>query len=340
MGCEMQMIHWQRRAADSEQVNPFGLESARRAQRFHSSFPEYEKTPLVELPGLAKKYQVDGIFIKDESCRFGLNAFKVLGGSYCIGNYFAAQTGVRIEELTYDRLTGKEFRERIGERTFITATDGNHGRGIAWMANRMGQKCVVYMPKGSAQERLQKIRELGRRQPTHIFLQAGVGAMSGAVAGFFADYYGTGESHPIIIIVEPSQADCIFRTAQANDGTLHKVPGELKTIMAGLACGEPCSLGWRMLSSYADYFVSMPDRVAANGMKILGNPLPGDRRIISGESGAAGFGFLAELLTNPEYRKWREELKLNEDSRILCFSTEGDTDRKSYLDIVRDGKYC
>ena len=73
-------------------------------------------------------------------------------------------------------------------------------------------------------------------KPTHIFLQAGVGAMSGAIAGFFADLYGD-EDRPAVIIVEPDKADCIFRTAQAGDGQIHTVKGDMDTIMAGLACG-------------------------------------------------------------------------------------------------------
>ncbi len=96
------------------------------------------------------------IYVKDESYRFGLNAFKVLGGSYAIGNYIAKKLGAGIEELPYDRLTSPEIKEKIGQITFVTATDGNHGRGIAWTANRLGQKAVVYMPKGSAMERLRK----------------------------------------------------------------------------------------------------------------------------------------------------------------------------------------
>ena len=81
----------------------------------------------------------------------------------------------------------------------------------------------------------------------------------------------------------------------------------------------------------------MPDYVAAEGMRILGNPLPGDTKVISGESGAAGLGFVAEVLRNPRRKELKEALGLNQDSRILCFSTEGDTDRENYRRIVWDG---
>ena len=113
----------------------------------------------------------------------------------------------------------------------------------------------------------------------------------------------------------------------------------MNSIMAGLCCGEPCSIGWSVLRDHADHFISMPDYVAANGMRILGNPLPGDPRVISGESGAAAFGFAAEVLRNPALSDLKDSLELNRDSRILCFSTEGDTDRENYRRIVWDGLY-
>jgi diaminopropionate ammonia-lyase len=294
-------------------------------------------------------------------------------------------------------MTSPEIREKLGEITFVTATDGNHGRGVAWTANRLKQKSVVYMPKGSAEERLRNIQALGSdasitdlnyddavrlanegaekygwvmvqdtawegyedipgwimegyttmaaeaveqlkgEKPTHIFLQAGVGAMSGGITGFFASLYGDAE-RPIITIVEPNKADCIYRTAKADDGRLHFVKGDMHTIMAGLACGEPCTIGWNVLHDHADNFVSMPDYVAAKGMRVLGNPMQGDPRVISGESGAATMGFVAEVLQNESLNELREQLQLDENSRILCFSTEGDTDRANYRRIVWDGQ--
>ena len=395
----IQAVHFPRKCgAGLCSVDRFGPDSAAKALRFHRSFPEYRETPLVSLDTLAKALGVASIFVKDESYRFGLNAFKVLGGSHAIGNYIAKKLGVSLEELPYEKLISREIREELGSLTFVTATDGNHGRGIAWTANRLRQKSVVYMPKGSTTERLRNIQALGadasitelnyddtvrkakedadrfgwvlvqdtswegyeeipgwimegyttmaaevarqlqEEKPTHIFLQAGVGAMAGAICGYFASLYGDAE-RPVITIVEPDQADCIFRTAKAGDGKLRFVTGSMNSIMAGLCCGEPCPIAWNVLRDHADYFVSMPDYVAAEGMRILGNPLPGDPRVISGESGAAGLGFIAEVLRNPELADLKEQLQLNQDSRILCFSTEGDTDKENYLRIVWDGLY-
>lgn len=390
-------VHYERKTGPGlYPVKRFGPENAKKVRAFHASFPEYSVTPLAKLDNLAKALGVANVYVKDESYRFGLNAFKVLGGSYTIGNYLAQKLGKDISELPFNVLSSEEVRKQIGEVTFVTATDGNHGRGIAWTANRLGQKSVVYMPKGSALERLNNIKalgadasitdlnyddavrlansnaekygwvmvqdtawdgyedipgwimegyttmaaevveQLGNVKPTHIFLQAGVGAMSGGITGFFADLYGD-EDRPIITIVEPNKADCIYRSAEANDGKPHFVKGDMNTIMAGLACGEPCTIGWNVLHDHADNFVSMPDYVAAEGMRVLGNPLPGDDRVISGESGAATLGFVAEVMRNQSLDWLRKQLKLDENSRVLCFSTEGDTDKENYRRIVWDG---
>ncbi|MBQ2335580.1 MAG: diaminopropionate ammonia-lyase [Victivallales bacterium] len=380
----------------SYDISRFGLKTAEKTMAFHKSFPEYAATPLAELKELAQLLGVQSIHVKNESKRFGLNAFKVLGGSYAIGSYIAQTLGMDIGELSCERMTSPAVKAKLGELTFVTATDGNHGRGVAWTANRLGQKCVVYMPKGTARERLENIRKLGAdasimdfgyddcvrlardnaaknswilvqdtawdgyeeiplhimegyltmglesihqlnwNLPTHVFLQAGVGSMAGALAAFFANYCGK-HQRPVIVIVEPNKADCFYRTAYANDGRLHAVTGPMDSIMAGLCCGEPCTVAWNILHDYADDFISMPDYVAAKGMRILGNPLNGDPRVISGESGASTTGLVAEILQNESLDWLRSQLHLDASSRILCISTEGDTDKANYRRIVWDG---
>lgn len=390
------MVHREKRRPQGT-ATPFGAGNALTARRFHQSFPGYEPTPLVRLDALASALGIAGMYVKDESFRFGLNAFKGLGGSYCLGRYIAGKLGKDMEELSFAEITSEETLRKLGPVTFVTATDGNHGRGIAWTAKILGQKAVVYMPKGSVEERFQNIRnlgaeaeitdlnydgtvafaarqaeekgwvlvqdtawegyedipvwimqgyttlaleavtQLGERKPTHIFLQAGVGAMAGALAAFFTDHYG--EDKPVITIVEPDQADCIYRTALADDGRVHSVDGDLATIMAGLACGVPCTVGWKELDRCAENFASVPDWVAAKGMRVLGNPAGNDERVISGESGAVTTGFVCEVLQNESLSELREMLGLDENSVVLCISTEGDTDRENYRRIVWDGKY-
>lgn len=135
----IQAVHFPRKNGTGlYSVDRFGPKAAEKSFNFHRSFPEYKETPLANLAALAKELGVAAIYVKDESYRFGLNAFKVLGGSYAIGNYIAKKLGAGIEELPYDRLTSQEIKEKIGQITFVTATDGNHGRGIAWTVNRLG----------------------------------------------------------------------------------------------------------------------------------------------------------------------------------------------------------
>lgn len=128
---------------------------------FHHSFPNYKATPLVSLDNLAEDMGVNKIWIKDESYRFGLNAFKVLGGSYAVGKYISSKLGIDISELPFEKLRTNEIKEKLGIITFVTATDGNHGRGIAWAANQLGQKSVIFMPKYSSEIRLADIKKEG-----------------------------------------------------------------------------------------------------------------------------------------------------------------------------------
>ena len=154
-------VHRSHESTGLSDVKRFGYENAKKVQAFHASFPEYTPTPLVNLGGLAGELGLGSVYVKDESYRFGLNAFKVLGGSYAIGSYIAGRLGMDISELPYEKLVSDEVRAKLGEITFVTATDGNHGRGVAWTANRLKQKAVVYMPQGSALERLHNIQALG-----------------------------------------------------------------------------------------------------------------------------------------------------------------------------------
>ena len=100
------------------------LDNVNQARKFHRSFPQYSVTPLAKLDGMAGQLGLGGLFVKDESYRFGLNAFKVLGGSFAMAKYIAKEMGKDVSEMTYDYLTSKKFRDDFGQATFFTATDG------------------------------------------------------------------------------------------------------------------------------------------------------------------------------------------------------------------------
>ena len=130
----------------------FTKQVAETARNFHRTIPGYAPTPLADLKGLAQELGIGALYVKDESYRFGLNAFKGLGGSFCIANYLAEKLGLAIEDLTFEKLQQPAIHDRIKDLCFVTATDGNHGRGIAWTAHCLGVKSRVFMPKGSSLE--------------------------------------------------------------------------------------------------------------------------------------------------------------------------------------------
>lgn len=351
---------------------------------------------MVDLSGLAAEIGLKSIYVKDESKRFDLNAFKVLGGSYGIANAIAEKIGWDVDDISLEKLKSPEIKDQIGELTFITATDGNHGRGIAWTAREIGCRAIIYMPCDTVQSRIDHVRKLGAEvyqtdmhfddtaryafeeskkngwimvqdttfedyvdfpawcmqgyttmsyevyeelerleiKPSHIFIQAGAGSLAGSVAGFFGDVYG--DERPMLTTVEASTCGCIKMTAEADDGQLHVAEGDLKTIMAGLSVGEVCSVGWQVLDGYADAHAICSDEISVEAMKVMARPRPGDEKIVSGESGAVGLGLLLALMNTPSLETMKDTLGLDEDSVVLCFNTEGDTDPENYIKIIEE----
>ena len=357
---------------------------AQRVMAFHCQVPGYGPTPLKSLPELAEKCGVKTLLVKDESPRFGLNAFKGLGGIYVVAQAAGKLLGLEPEQITFPELKKPEYQVALHQMIFATATDGNHGKGVAWAAGLLGCPAKVFMPKGSSPRRAQAIRDAGQAEvtitqwnyddtvnyvnqcaekngwvlvqdtswggyeqvpkwimqgyttmaqeaaeqltemPTHIFLQAGVGAMAGAVTGYYRARYG--ENCPKIVLVEPYGAACIYESMEAGDGQPHTAKGNGETIMAGLNCGSPCTVAWDILRDYGSYALECGDDAAKLGMRTL-------RRfgIVSGESGASGIGAFLELAKSPEQKA---KLGISPDAKILFFSTGGNTDPESYEAIT------
>ena len=383
--------------SDDKNLPIMDVKEVEKARVFHKSFPQYSETPLANLKEMAKFLGLEKVCIKDESYRFGLNAFKVLGGSYAIARHLADELGRDITTVDYKYLTSDDLKKDLGNVvTFFSATDGNHGRGVAWAANKLGQKCVIYMPKGSTQYRLNAIKaenaeatieeyyyddcvrkaaaesakiphsvviqdtawegyekipswimqgygtmalesseQFGAR-PTHIFIQAGVGSLAGGIVGFFTNKYK--DNPPIMVVVETSVADCLYKSAVKNTGETVIVDGEMDSIMAGLCCGEPNITSWDILRNHVNCFVSADDNVTRLGMRMLSAPIKGDPQVVSGESGAVPFGVLVSIMKNPKYSDLKIKLKLDANSKVLLFSTEGNTDPERYENIIWGGK--
>ncbi|QOX64761.1 diaminopropionate ammonia-lyase [Anoxybacterium hadale] len=133
-------------------------------RRFHETVPDYRSTPLVCLDALASHLGVGKIYIKDESKRFGLNAFKSLGGLYAVTRVICRELDLDIKQVTFPQLQTPDVKQKISNMVFITATDGNHGRGIAWAASRYGCKSYIYMTKGTAQSRVDAVYAAGAEE--------------------------------------------------------------------------------------------------------------------------------------------------------------------------------
>ncbi len=129
---------------------------------FHRSINGYKPTPLYSLKSLSGKFGLKNILVKDESQRFNLNAFKVLGASYAIYRFLKEKyeqiTGVKMENLF-----SVTVQETLPSYTFCTATDGNHGRAVAWMANQLNQKAVIYIPSNTVTARIENIKKEGAK---------------------------------------------------------------------------------------------------------------------------------------------------------------------------------
>lgn len=359
------------------------------AQREICLWPGYQATPLHFLPTLASELGIGALYYKDESFRFTLKSFKALGGAYAVlrvleqkirKQYPDAAVGAR------DILNG-QYRQVTAATTVTCATDGNHGRSVAWGAKMFGCRCVIYVHATVSQARVKAIESFGAEvvrvagnyddsvrhaaeqaqrhgwtvvsdttyegyrdipvdvmhgygvmareviaqlhgePPTHVIVQAGVGALAASVCAVFWHHWQS--RRPRLIIVEPEAAGCFFESGQ--QGRAVAVHGELDTVMAGLACGEVSPLAWEILRQGTQAYTMVGDEYALEAMRRFAQPRGLDPAIVSGETGAAGLALLLAARHAPQV--WRV-LGLDQDSRVLLLGSEGDTDAQLYEKIV------
>jgi diaminopropionate ammonia-lyase len=354
--------------AQCDRSKPYGaaehailsIDRGREAWSAVARWPGYAPTPLLGLASLASEAGVGEVIYKDEGRRFGLKSFKALGGAYAV-----------------ERLA----RERDpATLTVACATDGNHGRAVAWGAQRVGAKAVIFIHETVSEGRADAIARYGAEvvragrvyddtlrlcaeaarqngwqivsdtswpgyedvpcevmqgysvvvgealdqgaRPTHVFAQGGVGGLAAGLLSWF--WEAQGADRPIFVVVEPDRAACLLASAQA--GEYRTISGDFDTIMAGLACGEPSLVAWKILGPGADAFMAIPDEAAARTMRDLAA-----LGIVGGESGVAGLAGLRIAAGDPAMR---EALRLDASSRVLCIGTEGATDPDVYASIV------
>ena len=343
-----------------------------KAKRFHSSLPFYKATPLVHLPNLSKKYKVGNIYLKDESFRFNLNAFKGLGASYAINEILKDQPHIQ---------------------TFCTATDGNHGRAVAWAAKYFDKKSVVLVPKDTTAQRIEAIKKEGAiveqvdgnydacceyakalskkngwqlvqdtawkgyedipaqimagystlfqemEGTVHALPQPGIdivflqaGVGSFAAAGVGYYLERYGANRPKIVIVEPQEADAIL--CSFKKGEIATSTGNSQTVMAGLNCGTPSLSAWDIIKNGADISIKIDDIYSKKAIRQLYDPVGSDQRVISGESGAGGLAGFISIMTEEKFRPLKKELNIHEGTNILFVSTEGATDLDMFNQII------
>lgn len=355
------------------------------AQREIGSWPQYRATPLVALDKLAHELKVEAIWYKDEAHRFGLQSFKALGGAYAVLRVLQDLVAERTGSVpTSAQLRSGACRAVTEGVTVTTATDGNHGRAVAWGAQQFHCRCVIFVPRACSTYRAQAIAAFGAevirhggdydatvarctetarergwsivsdtswegyeqipalvmqgygvmmrevasqlsqvRVPTHLFVQAGVGGLAAAVCASASQLWGV--SCPRLIVVEPSGAACLYASALA--GTPTPAAGEVHTIMAGLDCGRVSPLAWDILVDGADFFMTVPDSVVPDCMRLLACAASSHVSIVAGESAVAGLAALLHSARDPGVRL---QLGLQADSSILLLGTEGATDPQLY----------
>ena len=367
-------------------TSAYNFAATKNIRRLHTALAAYNVTPLIELKNFAAAKNIRAVYVKDEAHRFGLKAFKALGGVWAIYTVISRELG--LSNPTLDEIFSR--RAELDKLTFITTTDGNHGKGVSWAAGLFGCKSRVYMPRGTVEVRAQAIRDAGSAtveitdmtyddcvkftahlaaknrwhliqdtswlgyedipaqimlgystlayeairqmnfvRPTHIFLQAGVGSMAGAIAATFAENFK--DAPPRITIVEPTEVACFYETMRIGDGLIHSATGNGQTMMAGLNCATPCELAWRILRGLAADTATISDDIAAEAMRRLASPIGDDTPIISGESGCAGFALANAALDDAELRR---ALAIDANSIIFVINTEGATDPLNYEKIL------
>lgn len=357
-------------ARDSFSSGLFVDEDYTNVARFFRSLPGYAPTPLRSLPNLASDLGIGELLVKDESFRFRLPAFKILGVSYAIHCLFE---------------NGSLQKNSI----LVCATDGNHGRAVAHVARQHGLTARVYIHKDATHARVQAIAAEGAEVvivdgnyddsvrvaadaaethhwklisdtawPTYaivpryimagytmlmaelaeqwtevadiVLVQAGVGGLACAVVSWLLNKYSTGR--PFTVCCEPEAAACVFESLRAGEPRI--ISGSLDTAMAGLSCGTISSLAWPTLKSGLDACVIVSDIACFQAMRRLAYPSGADAQIVAGESGACGMAALALILSEDALQPLRHYLQVNAESRVLIVNTEGATDAETYSRIT------
>jgi diaminopropionate ammonia-lyase len=338
-------------------------------RRFYASRDDLRPTPLRSLPALARELGLADLRLKDESLRFGLPAFKIVGVAYAIHQLMS------------------DGRLRSGD-VVCCATTGNHGRAVARVARERGLRSRVYVPAVTVRARIDAIAAEGADVVVHEgTYEAAVARIADAaaregwtivsdttwpgatsdeaprliMAGYtriFDEAAAAWDAPPDVMFVqagvggllaaaaawattqkvascEPSNAACVLAAARA--GRPVTLDGPRETTMAGLRCAEVSHAAWPVVAARVDAFVTVDDSDAFQAMRRLARPFDGDPAVVAGPSGACGLAAVMTIMREPTLAALRAHLKLGAGSRALVINTEGNTDPELYDDILRRG---
>ena len=344
-----------------------------RVEAFYRSRPKLKPTPLHRIRGVAEELALGEVLLKDESNRFGLNAFKILGVLYA-----------------FHRIM--EARSSGGTPIVACASAGNHGRAVARAAREFGFAAKVYLPAGTVPARVEDItgegadvvvtdvgyegsvRQVARDAEREGWLivsdtswpgynevprwiMAGYTWMlteaqaqwaplpvpdaviiQGGVGGLVcagASWFAQryGANRPFFIAAEPTAAPCLLESARIGRPA---VVQEQDTMMTCLRCAEISPVIWPVLTHAGDAVVTVDDERAAWAMRRLARPSAGDPEVVAGASGACGLGALQAIMCHDAFRSVRDRASLGPRSSILVVNTEGATDPALYRSVVGD----
>ena len=331
-----------------------------------SKWEGYSPTPLLSLNKLSKELNLNKIFYKDEHRRFDLKSFKALGGAYAVekvtkgnkdivvatataGNhgrsvawgarrlglnckifiseFVSDARGKAMTKLGADVIKVKGNYEKSLIECIKQSTENNWQivQDVAWKDYMLVPTLTMAGYSVMMKEIVDKIKI---EEITHIFLQAGVGGMAGAMVAGVARYL---KNIPKIIVIEPDSAACVMKSIES--GKIEKVQILRESLMGGMSCGEPSLVPWKILNKSVNNCMSLPDEDIGKAMKLFANASFGQDKIIAGENAAPG---VISLIASCNDEKVKNIINLDSNSNVLLIGCEGDTDQEMYQKLIKD----
>ena len=331
-----------------------------------SKWKGYSPTPLIELNKLSKELNLNKIYYKDESKRFDLKSFKALGGAYAVEKVTKGNNEITVSTATAGnhgrsvawgakrlglkcKIFISEFVSEARGRAMedlgadVVKVKGNYENSLLecikqstennWqIVQDVAWKDYMLVPTltmaGYSVMMREIIDQISNDEITHIFLQAGVGGMAGAMVAGAARYL---KNIPKIIIVEPDSAACVMESIKT--GKIEKVNIIRESLMGGMSCGEPSLVPWEILKNSVDNCISLPDDNIGRAMKLFANASFSNDKIVAGENSAPG---AISLITCCNDEIIKKKINLSEISNVLLIGCEGDTDQDMYQKLIKD----